>query len=190
MKNNYRIALLILVVVAQTAALAAMIGAKQYTLSTGTPVVLETEPIDPRSLFRGDYVRLNYAISVLEEEQFPGIADFHRRDPIHVLLRHGETYWEPVSIHQQRPDIPEGHVAIRGEVTASWGRWRNGEQVPGLNVRYGIENYFVPEGEGLALERPADGEVVSILVAVDGSGAAGIKGVLVDGELRYEETLF
>ncbi len=51
--------------------------------------------------------------------------------------------------------------------------------MPGLNVRYDIENYFVPEGE-----------VVSILVAVDESGAAGIKGVLVDGELRYEETLF
>ncbi len=190
MMKQYRIALLALVVVLQTAALAAMIGMKQYTLSTGTPVVLETEPIDPRSLFRGDYVRLNYAISVLEKEKFPGIADFSLHEPIHVLLRKGETYWEPVSIHKERPEVPEDHVAIRGEVEGDWGRWQIGDHIFGLNVRYGIENYFVPEGEGMALERPADGEVVSILVAVDDAGAAGIKGVLVDGELRYEETLF
>ena len=185
-----RLIALALVVALQTAALAAMVVNKQWTLITGTPVVLKTEPIDPRSLFRGDYVRLNYAISVLEKEKFPNIADFRKHDSIHILLRQGETWWEPVSIHKERPEAPEGQVAIRGEVMGNWGRWRDGEQVPGLNVRFGIENYFVPEGEGMALERPADGEVVSILVAVDESGAAGIKGVLVNGELRYEETLF
>jgi uncharacterized membrane-anchored protein len=108
--------------------------------------------------------------------------------------------WDRAFLNRLRNEVPgwagrgwvtaEGHVAIRGEVQGDWGRWRNGARVPGLNVRYGIESYFVPEGEGLALERPAEGGEVSILVAVDESGAAGIKGVLVDGELRYEETLF
>jgi uncharacterized membrane-anchored protein len=57
-------------------------------------------------------------------------------------------------------------------------------------VRYGIEHYFVPEGEGRALEQPAEVEEISILVAVDSAGNAGIKAVLVNGEVRYEERLF
>ncbi len=190
MLKKYRIVLLVLVVVAQTAALIAMVAAKQRTLANGTPIVLQTEPIDPRSLFRGDYVRLNYAIGLLEAENFPITGDFKWYETIFVLLRKGEQYWEPVSIHAERPDAPPGHVVIRGEVKSKWGRWRDGKQVAGMNVRFGIENYFVPEGEGMALERPAEGDVVSILVAVDDSGTAGIKGVLVNGELRYEESLF
>ena len=31
--------------------------------SSGTQVILATEPVDPRSLLRGDYVILNYQIS-------------------------------------------------------------------------------------------------------------------------------
>jgi uncharacterized membrane-anchored protein len=59
-----------------------------------------------------------------------------------------------------------------------------------LTVRYGIENYFVPEGEGRDLERPKPGEKVSTRVAVDRFGNAGIKAVLVNGQPRYTETLF
>ncbi len=69
---------------------------------------------------------------------------------------------------------------IKGEV-----RYARGN----IAVRYGIENYFVPEGEGRALERPRAEERVDILVAVDRFGGAGIKGVLVNGELRYQEKL-
>ena len=40
-----------------------LIGYKQLTIVTGTTVLLETVPVDPRDIFRGDYVTLNYAIS-------------------------------------------------------------------------------------------------------------------------------
>ena len=171
------------VVALQTLALVAMVAMKQWTLATGTPVLLETEPIDPRSLFRGDYVRLAYAISDLDHARFPGLEGFERHDEIFVLLRAAEPYWEPVSIHHDRPEVPAQHVAIKGEVGYSTSQHET-------SVRYGIENYFVPEGEGRALERPAEGEEVSLLVAVDRAGNAGIKAVLVNGEVRYEESLF
>ena len=48
MLQKYRIPLLVLVVLVQTAALAAMVAAKQWTLITGTPIVLET--VDGRRL--------------------------------------------------------------------------------------------------------------------------------------------
>ena len=59
MMKRYRIPLLALVVLLQTAALVGMVAIKQRTLITGTPVLLKTEPVDPRSLFRGDYVILS-----------------------------------------------------------------------------------------------------------------------------------
>lgn len=183
MMKKYRIYLLVLVVVLQTAALAGMVAMKHRTLITGKPVLLETEPIDPRSLFRGDYVRLNYTISSLEYAEVEGDDDFSRRDRIYVMLRKGEKFWEPVSVHREMPAHGQDSVIIRGEV-----QWSGGGD--GINIRYGIENYFVPEGEGMALERPAEGEEVTMLIAVDEAGASAIKAVLVDDEVRYEEKLF
>ena len=187
MMKKYRIYLLALVVVLQTAALAGMVAVKQRVLIAGTPILLKTEPIDPRSLFRGDYVRLNYAIGNLYridlKEGGLGTDDFNRHDPIYVVLRQGERFWEPVSVHREMPAHDPDRVVIRGEV-----QWSGGGD--GINVRYGIENYFVPEGEGMALERPADGEEVTMLIAVDDKGDSAIKAALVNGEVRYEEKLF
>ena len=61
-----------------------------------------------------------------------------------------------------------------------------------LRARYGIENYFVPEGEGRAIERRVvDGvnQKIDVRVAVDAKGNAGIKAILVNGKMRYEEEL-
>lgn len=187
--KRYRIPLLVLVVVLQTAALAGMVAMKQRTLSTGTPILLKTEPVDPRSLFRGDYVVLGYEISSLEYAKVPGDRDFVRHDTVYVVLRQGEPYWEPVSIHHEMPPHDAGTVVIRGEV--QWtGVWTGTEQKDGINVRYGIESYFVPEGEGREIELPRNEGKVTIQVAVDARGDSAIKAVLVDGEVRYEETLF
>jgi len=183
---------LVIVVVVLTLVLAGMIGRKQWTLATGTPVMLETQPVDPRSLFRGDYVRLNYTINTLGADRLE-LPDVKRGDVVYVTLAKGEPYWQPVSVSSQRPEGDA--VVIRGRVDrVSKQRWnretRKMEEVSELRVNYGIENYFVPEGTGRALERPAQGEKVSIEVAIDACGNAGIKAVLVNGQPRYLETLF
>ncbi len=179
----------------QTLVLGAMIGMKQWTLSTGIPVVLETQPIDPRSLFQGDYVRLNYTISTLDLAKLSSDRPFKAHERIYVLLRKGNPYWAPVSLHHERPGMRPNHVSLKGMVMrAGSRRWNQASQsweaTEHLMVRYGIENYFVPEGEGRDLERPKPGEKVSICVAVDQFGNAGIKAVLVNGQSRYTETLF
>ena len=56
-------------------------------------------------------------------------------------------------------------------------------------VRYGIEQYFVPHGEGPRLEALARDKKLAALIAVDASGNAAIKGLLIDGRLQYEEPL-
>jgi len=57
------------------------------------------------------------------------------------------------------------------------------------SVRYGIEQYFVPQGEGPRLEALARDKKLAALIAVDASGNAAIKGLLIDGRLQYEEPL-
>jgi uncharacterized membrane-anchored protein len=186
--KKYRVPLLALVVVLQTATLVGMVAIKHRTLITGTPVLLRTEPVDPRSLFRGDYVILDYAIGRLAYDTVEGDNAFGRYDDVYVVLRQGETYWEPVSIHHDMPAREAESVVIRGTVKYS-GVWIGGEKRDGINVRYGIESYFVPEGEGREIELPRNEGKVAILVAVDGDGAAAIKAVLIDGMVRYQETL-
>lgn len=166
-----------LTAILQSLVLAGMIAMKQWTLATGTEVVLETAPIDPRSLFRGDYVRLNYMISRLTAGE-----GFAPGDAAYVLLREEQPYWAFVSVHRERPAPPPGHVVLKGRVRSAG--------IGDITLSYGIETYFVPEGEGRELERPRPGDVVSLRIAVDRFGKAGIKAVLVNGEARYEERLF
>ena len=184
---------IILLNVILTLVLLAMIIIKQWTLNTGTLVLLETEPIDPRSLFRGDYVRLNYVISQLNLDSLQGDANFKKNDKVFVVLEEGKPYWLPRSVYHNQPSLKNNEVAIKGilkSVQDIHHEDTNKTSSKILHIRYGIENYFVPEGEGRALERPQGDKKVEMLIAVDKFGNAGIKSVLLDGERLYTETLF
>lgn len=189
---------IVVVVLVQTLVLLAMIGMRQWTLATGVPVILETQPIDPRSLFSGDYVRLNYKVSDLRLEELAGDKLFKRHDTIFVVLaRDGESggeYWKAVSVHHGRPLPGDGQAVIRGSVEYTgdtiWDAAQNKSvEAKHAHVKYGIEDYFVQEGTGRELERPKQDEKVSIQVAVDRFGNAGIKAVLINGRPKIIETL-
>lgn len=175
---------LAIAVALQTIALVTIVGMKQWTLNTGTQVVLETRPVDPRSLFRGDYVVLRYAIGTLDAG-LPGMPkDIGSGEAVFVTLRRDGEFWKAVSVHAARPEPAPGDVVIKGKTPYA------ASGIKTLEIRYGIEEYFVPEGEGRAIEQPRQQGKVSILVAVDRFGNAGIKAVLIDGVRRYEEKLF
>lgn len=185
----------ILILVVQIAALLGMISIKQWTLNSGTPVVLETLPVDPRSLFSGDYVRLNYSISTLQLDQLGGDKEFKRHDAVYVVLQAAAPYATPVSAHHHLPQLASGQIVIKGEVEyASNTRWnqqtRQLDPAKSLSVHYGIENYYIEEGTGSTLERPADNAKVTVRVAVDRFGNAGISAILLNGKERYVERLF
>jgi uncharacterized membrane-anchored protein len=185
---------LFVVAMVQTLILVAMVGVRQFTLATGTPVVLETQPIDPRSLFSGDYVRLNYKVSDLRLDELAGDKTFKRNDPVYVVLAPDGDFWKAVSVHRIRPSYAIEQAVIKGNVEyvgdSIWDPARNKSvQANHLHVNYGIEDYFVQEGTGHALERPPRDEKISIQIAVDRFGNAGIQAVLVNGQPKYVETL-
>lgn len=159
-----------LLVAAQLVILMLLVAVRQWTLATGTPVLLAVEPLDPRALFQGDYVHFRYRIG--HDDAMPAAAP---GDRLYVsLVQKGET-WEVDAVSAARP---AGGVFLKGTLGDD-GR-----------IAYGIEDFFVPEGEGRALERPADGETVTVRVAVDRFGGAAIQAILVNGAARYSEGLF
>jgi len=56
-----------------------LIGFKQYTLATGTKVILKTLPVDPRDILRGDYIALRYEISEINLNKIKTDIDFNNQ---------------------------------------------------------------------------------------------------------------
>lgn len=110
------------------------------------------------------------------------------------MVRQAAQYWEPVSVHHSYPTVSTGQKVIKGRAEyfnrSSWQTRKDlAEPVRSIHVKYGIENYFVPEGEGRDLERAKPSETVSIRIVVDKYGNAAIKAVLMNGAERYVERL-
>lgn len=57
-------------------------------------------------------------------------------------------------------------------------------------MRYCIERYFVPEGEGRKLENARNQRKLTIVAAVAPTDRAAIKRLLIDGEPVYDEPWF
>ena len=85
MSTKFKAAVFILVL-AQLALLLALIGVKEYRLHTGTTVILQTIPVDPRSLMQGDYAILNYQISTPPD----WIGSRSRGTSVYVTLLEGD----------------------------------------------------------------------------------------------------
>lgn len=163
---------------------------KEYTLRTGTEVILKTEPVDPRDLFRGDYVTLNYEISTLDLEDVPAEdAYFGYNDRIYLALTLEGGYGVPKKIYRSPPD---DELYIKGtvrDIIYDWGEAEDGfiseePHLKELRVEYGIESYFVPEGRGIEIESQqwTGREKVNVKVVVDKYGNAVIKSLLIDGK--------
>src|SRR3972149_10134022 len=68
----------------QMAALVWMVWDRVHLLRTGREIVAEVTPVDPRDLFRGDYVIFGYPFSRTGEVSVPGGT--RRGDTIYVTL--------------------------------------------------------------------------------------------------------
>lgn len=190
--NRFGLALLALAV-AQSLFLAAMIRDRVSLLRSDDVVTLQTEPIDPRDLFRGDYVILNYDVSRLSLGRLDGDTDFESGDAIYVELAPGETTWNAVAVWKERRDPASGNSILRGRV--SWVTDGGATERPCpecrvATVAYGIESYFVPEGEGRELEDQRNAGSLTVDVALGSDGEGAIKRLRLDGEPVYEEPLF
>jgi len=173
--------------------LLALVESRASILRSGTEVRLKTVPVDPRDLFRGDYVVLAYPISTVEGPSGRE-GGFKRGDAVFVTLRpDAEGFARAVSVARERPSVTGGETVIAGRVQSTGACALNdkGETDCGsgrrrLRIAYGLESYFVPQGEGRAIETTARSRI-EVVAAVSASGEAAVKRLLIDGKLVYAE---
>ncbi len=174
------------VALAQTAVLAWMVVDRIRLLRAGREIVLSVVPVDPRDLFRGEYVHLDYVAARVALAPADG-EPVKRGETLYVTLeKSAEAEWRPVEISRTRQgeDNPSRIVL---KARALWDAPVN--NMGGPTVRYGIERYFVRQGDGRRLEELARERKLAVLVAVGKDGTAAIKGLIIDGKLQYEEPL-
>jgi uncharacterized membrane-anchored protein len=145
-----------------------IIAIKEFTLITGNEIVLKVIPVDPRDLFRGDYVILRYDISRIDtsylKEENVSIGS-----TVYVVLNTDNKH---ATIKSVQLNKPESGVFIQGKV--------KGISSGSLTVEYGIESYFVPEGKGKYIESIIHD--IDVVVSVDSSGNTVIKELYYDSQ--------
>jgi len=171
----------------QLGLIAMMVIDRAGILREGTEITLQTRPVDPRDFLRGDYVTLSYDISSVPAGEWKGKLPQNRAPIVYVKLApKADGFYGVVSVHVDPVPVSGKEVLIRGRV-ANW-RWCTGCE--SLLVTYGLEKFFVPEGEGRELEQARNQRKLAIVAAVTPAGRAAIKRLLLDGKPVYDEPLF
>ena len=178
--------------VIQVLLIALMVGDRVRILRSGTEVTIKTRAVDPHDFLRGDYVVLNYDVSSVPTGELkdtpvtgPGMFVFVKLAP------GAEGFYQTVSVHRDWVAVAPGEALIRGRV-------RSGDNC-GDNRRifcssvllaYGLESFFVPQGEGRVIEKARNDGKLAVVASVASGGRAAIKRLLVDGKQVYDEPLF
>ena len=143
--------LITLCIAAQALVLAVMAGEREFILATGERVFLRTAPIDPRDPFRGDFVRLSYDISAVARGQIRGelLANAQQKGyPVYAVLEKGAD--DLYSLGYLTDEEPGEGIFLRGRLRFDWRPTGSGSAVA---VEYGIEQLFVEQGSGKAIEQ-------------------------------------
>ena len=135
----------------------AFILIKSFTLTTGTDILLETAPIDPVDLFRGNYVALSYVISTVNLETTPHDKEFIEKETIYALLSQKDEFWTIDKVSHKKPQVQQNQVCMKGKVTSSW---RENQ----VRVEWGIESFFLPTDQAKKVEREREDAKAGITV--------------------------
>lgn len=187
-----RTKLVITAILIQCLILGWMAAEREWIVRTGPSVWLRTAPVDPRDLFRGDYVTLGYEISNIPAGKFgPALkqymaglanrkADSPYRDGREIVIyatlevQPGAGVAEMVTADLTPP--PAG-LFIKGRVRPFWNAGRSNALI---GVAYGIDAYYVQQGKGRELERRApEGMPPGIQVPMEMEVALGRNGTAV-----------
>lgn len=157
----------------QTGVLATMISSSAGILADGVAVRLIAQPVDPRDLLRGEYVVLGYEFSNLDaallEGPWPEAAG---EVTLNVRLAPSDDgYWHPVKGSFGELPAEEGTVVLRSLPF----QYEPQSQPPAqISAQYGLERYYVPEGQGKVLEEARNDRQLVVTVHVTPEGEAGI----------------
>ncbi|CDX25648.1 Conserved membrane protein [Mesorhizobium plurifarium] len=186
------IAALVLALV-QIGFLSWIIAGRAAILRNGKEVLLKVEPVDPRDLLRGDYISLNNNISRIPVKLIANIpqgAFSSDDDSITVRLKKGaDGYWQPTAAWLGKAPAPAAadEADIAGHVAAGWD-FRSPDMT--IAPDYGIDRFYLPEGEGVAIQDEIRVRPFGIKLALAADGTAQIKALMDGDKTLFEEPLY
>ena len=179
---------------------------QESILRSGTQITLQTVPVDPRDLFRGEYVALQYDISRLTVEGYGSetTGDYcciseEAKIGDGISIRLGQLPGDETAsiapfydwsvpidsvVHRVGLVVPRDKDALRDGITNTVSLKGTIEDIQKhagrteYEIDYGIESFFIPEGTGDKVETSAD---VKVVISVNNRGNAVIKNLIVDG---------
>lgn len=140
----------------QSAVLGEMILSRTVGFRGAAKISVETAPVDPRDLFRGDYVTLNYDFTDIRGERWrfvdgqrkterlfdaSELSNFSSREKsgrtvYTVMEKSDDGVWRPVKMTLKRP---ESGLFLKG-------------YCDGGRVKYGLDAFYVQAGTGREIE--------------------------------------
>jgi uncharacterized membrane-anchored protein len=161
-----------------------MATSHEWQRRQGTEIVLDMEPVDPRSLFRGHYVRIRTNLHTLNAPDFKGADNFKKGQAIYVSLQKNEAgNWTPVSLSHSRPKTDAVFIVGRVGFINDWA------EVKKIGVTYNIESYFADQKTAKDLEKQLSDHDMKLIVALGKTGKAVIKGIQID-DVRQVDSLW
>lgn len=171
MKKHLKMGLC-LTVVFQFFILTGMYVKAAIPLWTGQEIKVKTIPVDPRSLFRGNYARLGYEFSTVDSNFFSDEENLRTGEVVYVSLKQDEDGFYTLS--SASLEKPAGEIFLTGRADRI--RYR-GQKLKSYTLNFGIEAFFAPKEKALALENDLRDGGVAVLM-VDDDGRARIKEVI------------
>ncbi|MER8808106.1 GDYXXLXY domain-containing protein [Mesorhizobium australicum] len=178
---------------AQLGFLSWIIASRAAILRNGKEVLLKIEPVDPRDLLRGDYIVLGYDISRIPVKMIANIApDKQSSDDTSIVVRlkkGADGYWTPTAAWFGTAPTPAAadEADISGHVAAGWDLRGEGMTIA---PDYGIERFYLPEGEGMAVQSDMRVRPFGIKLALAADGTAQIKALMDSDKTLFEEPLY
>lgn len=165
-----------------------MVWDRVSLLSNGREIKAAVVPVDPRDIFRGDYVTLGYGFTSGTDIALP--EGVRTGDTVYALLKEqGPMDWTLASVSAEKPETPGGGEVVLKAIVDSARRGREPGPATVGRLRFGIERFYVPEGQGRVLEKQVLEKRIVAVLAVGGDGKVALKGLEADGLRIVEEPL-
>ena len=112
--------------------------------------------------------------------------------PVWLTLEPGEDGLVVVSaLSLEKPDpVRPGSVYLKSKPTRLYAADEPKSGKLRLSLSFGIERYYVPEGEGLEIEDARNAGRTTVAIRVSEDGEPQIARLMIDGAMLYEEPLY
>jgi uncharacterized membrane-anchored protein len=132
-----------------------------YTLIKGDEILLQTVPVDPSNLFRGDYVALQYEAEeiprdLVEKDVISEIEAGEYDLTVYVLLEKKNGIHTPVKVSHNKP---KNGIYLKGKLEYLGS---NEDQKSVAHLTYSLDKYFLEDNTGLEWEEASSkGEILA-----------------------------